>query len=177
MEKREIGNPPGNAGRRSRGERLILFSAVSACLTALAVFSLAGMGIGLDHTSEVDFCVSCHEMRAVYQRWKGSRHSANDAGVVAGCSDCHLPPGLLGWAKTKATQGMKDLYVHYLGSGGIDSFKRAETARQGIVNDSCTQCHRDLFPPTLPRGGFLGHSALKRDSEMKCVSCHRGLHV
>ena len=167
----------GKARRRSRGERLVLFSAASASLTLLAVFSLAGLGIGVDHASEVDFCVSCHEMQAAYQGWKRSRHSTNDAGVVAGCSDCHLPPGLLGWAKTKVIQGTKDVYLHYLGSGGTDPSGQAEAARQRIVNDSCTQCHRDLFPPTLPRGGFLGHSALKRDGEMKCVACHRGLHA
>ncbi|MGQ9370241.1 NapC/NirT family cytochrome c [Azospirillum sp. ST 5-10] len=58
----------------------------------LGILFWGGFNTALEITNNVEFCISCHEMRdTVYQEYKSSVHFQNPSGVRAGCPDCHVP--------------------------------------------------------------------------------------
>ncbi len=154
---------------------------VVAITSALTAFAIGGFYLVLtwsvDFTSSVDFCtVNCHEMEEMFREWRVSSHYDNNTGVVAECSDCHLPTGFLAKLKAKTIFGVRDTYVHYLGDPeNLDRKEMAEMSRHSMTNDSCIKCHKNPFPSGLPRGGFLAHSKGFEGDKGKCVHCHRNI--
>ncbi len=154
---------------------MVLVTAVGTTLGVTLFYIFLTWSVGF--TSSVDFCtVNCHEMTVSFREWQTSSHYDNDTGVVAECSDCHLPTGFVPKIRAKIYYGIRDTLVHYFGDPeNLDRKKLAESAAASITDDSCRQCHKNLFPSGLPRGGFMAHtSALKKETG-KCVSCHRHL--
>lgn len=152
--------------------------AITAIVTALLVGGFyALLTWSVDFTSSVDFCtVKCHEMEEMFRELRVSSHYDNNTGVVAGCSDCHLPTGFLDKLVEKTIVGVRDTYVHFLGDPeSLDRLVMAEMSRKAMTNDSCVKCHKNPFPSGLPRGGFLAHSKGFEGDEGKCVHCHRNI--
>ncbi|GMT42246.1 MAG: hypothetical protein IEMM0002_0657 [bacterium] len=158
---------------KKTNRKLVFFTAAATTsgITALYFFLTWSTGF----TSSVNFCtVNCHEMAVSFREWQTSSHYDNNTGVVAECADCHLPTGFIPKIKAKIFFGIRDTVVHYLGDPeNLDRKVLAEMAAANITDDSCTACHKNLFPSGLPRGGFLAHSRLKEGEKRKCVSCHR----
>ena len=159
-----------------KADRKVVCVTAAATAVVLTVSYLA-VTWSVGFTSSVAFCTAnCHEMVGVYREWRTSSHYNNDAGVVAECADCHLPPGLLPQLRTKLYHGVKDTLVHYLGDPNrLDRKQLAESAAARISDASCTACHKNLFPAVLPRGGLLAHSRYEEGEERRCVDCHRHL--
>lgn len=154
---------------------LVLFTAVGTTISISLFYIFITWSTGF--TSSVDFCsVNCHEMSPAFREWQTSSHYDNSTGVVAECADCHLPPAFLPKMKAKIYFGIRDTVAHYLGDPeNLDRKKLAIEAAKNISDASCTQCHKNMFPSGLPRGGFLAHSRLKAGEKGKCVDCHRQL--
>lgn len=165
----------GNKVLRKANSKLVLITTAITTLGVTTLYIFLTWSVGF--TSSVDFCtVNCHEMAVSYREWRTSSHYDNNTGVVAECADCHLPTGFLPKIKAKIFFGVRDTVVHYLGDPeNLDRKRLAEMALESITDGSCIQCHKNLFPSGLPRGGFLAHSRLKRGEKGKCVSCHRQL--
>jgi len=153
-------------------------------LALLAVGLAAGAGgigisaVGVHVTSTTSFCMSCHEMRFVAEQgWMHSKHHENPGGVVAGCSDCHVPPELVPklWVKTR--DGLKDTAVHFFGESDpekMDWDALAASARSKIHESACTRCHGNLTPKGASIKALVAHRENGRMDEPKsCLECHR----
>jgi len=131
----------------------------------------------LHMTSTPGFCMRCHEMKIVgEQGWKLSPHYSNSKGVVAGCGDCHIPPGFLPMIWTKTRDGSKDIFVHFLGES--DPYKMnweelGKKARGKIYDSSCSKCHINLTPKGAEIKTIVAHRAyLAMKDRKKCLDCH-----
>ncbi|MEE8432336.1 MAG: NapC/NirT family cytochrome c [Candidatus Desulfatibia sp.] len=132
------------------------------------------------YSSTTEFCISCHEMVEPYEQYKASVHYSNKHGVVAECADCHFPVGSFNKWYTKITQGAKDSFMHLiLDPDEIDHEKWRYAAVKKIKSESCQQCHKNLLPPELSKGGLIAHRAfLKGEVNQTCLYCHENLvHV
>ncbi len=171
----------GEAGSSRRRK----WAAVIALLAAGSVIGAAGFLAGnyaVHYTGSVDFCVSCHEMRVVAEQgWMQSSHYRNDAGVVASCTDCHVPPEseYLTMLWVKARDGTKDVYVHFLGESDperMDWEHLTESAREKIHESSCVKCHGNLTARGFPEKTLSAHREYERlagtAEHESCFDCH-----
>lgn len=148
--------------------------------TFVLIFFYSFTMLSFYYSSTNYFCsTQCHEMVKPYQEYLMSSHYDNDKGVVADCADCHLPPGLVDKWFVKTKQGVRDTLVHLFGDpDNIDHNKLKISARKNIHPGSCMKCHKNLFPSSLPRGGFKAHRAFENREVDSCVDCHINLvHV
>lgn len=144
---------------------------------AAGVLAVAIGAIGVALTSSNAFCMSCHEMRVVAEQgWMHSKHYNNRGGVVAGCSDCHVPPSLFPklWVKTR--DGLKDVWVHFFGQSDptkMDWEALAKSARSKIYQSSCEKCHQNLEPEGASLKALVAHRENKRaEKPQSCLECH-----
>lgn len=145
-----------------------------------------GFNTFMEYSNRLEFCVSCHEMRAfVFEEYKQSVHWSNRSGVRAVCADCHVPrewgPKL--WRKIQATY--KELPHKVLGTIGTpEKFeaKRAELAEsvwaamKATDSRECRNCHgweAMAKASQLPRAQEKHREA--RDEGKTCIDCHQGI--
>ncbi|WP_424943147.1 pentaheme c-type cytochrome TorC [Aliiroseovarius crassostreae] len=145
-----------------------------------------GFNTAMEATNEMEFCISCHEMRDnVYEEYKHSPHFMNASGVGAVCSDCHVPkawgPKVL--RKIKASY---ELYGHFV-TGVIDTPEKFEAHRAEMAqrvwatmkaNDSleCRNCHAVEhmdFKLQDPKAAELMQAGFERGDT--CIDCHKGI--
>ncbi|MDR3416176.1 MAG: NapC/NirT family cytochrome c, partial [Nevskia sp.] len=138
----------------------------------------------VEHTSELEFCVSCHSMQVPYQEYQASPHFMNASGVRATCSDCHVPrspiPKL--WAKALAAN---DVVQEVLGT--IDTPEKYESNRLRMAKivwarmeetDSreCRSCHTqsamDVHKQTKPNVDQMTKGLAEGQT---CINCHKGI--
>jgi nitrate/TMAO reductase-like tetraheme cytochrome c subunit len=149
----------------------------------------AGMASVLEYTSTTQFCISCHEMRTVYQEYKLSSHYANAAGVRASCGDCHYPEH--DWIKMvirKSSAGAKDIYHHLRGT--LATPEQFEAERRALAekvwarmegNDSlaCRNCHSKVQSTAMElakqqrRAQTMHREAIEK--KQTCIDCHKGI--
>ncbi len=144
---------------------------------AAGIIAVAIGGIGVAMTSSTSFCISCHEMRVVAEQgWMHSKHYNNRGGVVAGCSDCHVPPDLVAklWVKTR--DGLKDVWVHFLGQSDptkMDWAALGKSARSKVYQSACEKCHQNLEPEGASIKALVAHRENPRAERPKsCLECH-----
>lgn len=149
---------------------------VGAVILGGAVTLFSSFAIHASGTPE--FCMSCHEMRVVgEQGWMRSPHYRNERGVVAQCSDCHVPPELAHMLWVKSRDGLTDIFVHTFGESDphrMDWDHLAETAREKIYDSSCLRCHQNLDDRGMSVSAIVAHrenALIERPK--KCVTCHR----
>ncbi|MDH5378551.1 MAG: NapC/NirT family cytochrome c [Gammaproteobacteria bacterium] len=161
----------------------IIFSVTALVLIGALVGGIT-IGTVVQNTSTQEYCVSCHEMKALEVELKQTAHYKNASGVRATCADCHVPEDWTSklWAKTKA---VKDLYYHVLGK--IDTAEEFEQHRLEMAqtvwkqmektdSETCRNCH--------------SFSAMKLEKQTKaaqlehkdailagqtCIKCHKGI--
>jgi len=163
---------------------------------ALGTLLIAGFAVGIAfaagfngfvaHTNTMDFCTSCHEMRAfVYEEYQQSVHWKSASGVRPECSDCHVPKswGAKMWRKFQATY--VELPNHLLGK--IDTREKFEAHRLEMAqsvwagmkaddSEGCRSCH-DVNVMALdeqrPRARAQ-HADMAKDGQT-CIDCHKGI--
>ena len=158
---------------RIRGMTILSFSAG-------AVVIIVAIGItswSVEYSSRDTFCMSCHEMRIVgEQGWMKSIHYNNEAGVVATCSDCHIPHSLFPKLYVKARDGSKDVFVHFFGESDpytMDWNHLSGNARSKIYDGSCRHCHKNLTPIGASIKAIEAHREYLRNQEAAgCMDCH-----
>ncbi len=157
---------------RFSSKRLVFLTSVMVIFAVLFLFNFTTWTVG--YTSSEKFCIGCHEMKNSYRDWKTSSHYDSQSGVVASCADCHLPTDMASKIKVKMIAGFRDTFMHYFGNPEkLDFQELAKKARKNIRDDSCTKCHKNLFPALITKGGLIAHRALEMGEKKKCVDCHQ----
>ena len=125
-------------------------------------------------------CMMCHVHPHVENSWKLSKHVNNGSGVKTHCVACHLPPQTNTWKhySAKAKLGMKDVWS-YLTKDSADfnweTKSELEHAVKYIHNESCKECHQNLFPEGITDDGVTAHlyyDENEKKLDLQCISCH-----
>ncbi len=154
------------------------FYLISGLIIGLAI------AVGLYQTSVYfstnESCMMCHVHPHVEDSWKQSVHMNNGSGTKVNCVDCHLPPKNNTWDHytAKAKLGIKDVWG-YLTKDSIDfdweKKSELEEAIKYIPNESCKECHHNLFPQGITDEGITAHLYYDENEEkldLQCISCH-----
>lgn len=130
-------------------------------------------------SSSNESCMSCHAHPESDASYKQSYHHNNGSGTKTDCAACHLPPkGTFKYACTKAKMGIKDVWSNMTkDTKTIDWSRKSELEyAQGIVfNESCKECHINLFPQGITDDGITAHLYYEDNEEklgLQCISCH-----
>ena len=130
-------------------------------------------------SSSNDSCMSCHAHPESDASYKQSYHHMNSSGTKTDCAQCHLPPkGTFKYAYTKVRMGIKDVWAHLTkDTESIDWSRKGELeyAQNIVFNESCKECHINLYPEGITDQGITAHLYYD-DNEQKlnlqCISCH-----
>lgn len=169
---------------RSPSVRYSLLTLLSLGFVSGIVF-WGGFNTGMEATNELEFCISCHEMRDnVYQEYKKTIHYSNRTGVRAVCSDCHVPKD---WTHKiiRKVQASKELYGKVMGTIATkEKFeaKRLQLARNEWArmkaSDSreCRNCHsfEGMDVSKQRQRAQKQHENAKADKQT-CIDCHKGI--
>ena len=130
-------------------------------------------------SSSNESCTSCHAHPESDASWKLSYHHNNGSGTKTDCAACHLPPkGTFKYARTKAKMGIKDVWSHLTKDPAeIDWNAKGELeyAQTIVYNESCKECHVNLFPEGITDDGITAHLYYEENEEklgLQCISCH-----
>ena len=151
--------------------------------------ALAGLVVGVSvmivantfwvRSSSNDSCMSCHAHPESDASWKQSYHHNNSSGTKTDCAACHLPPkGSFKYAKAKAKAGIKDVWSYLTKDlETIDWTRKSELdyAQTIVYNESCKECHINLFPQGINDDGITAHLYYEENEEqlnLQCISCH-----
>ena len=169
---------------RYSSERKKYFFKSKAFILFLGLFLGAGIMITLYKTSVYfstdESCMMCHVHPHVENSWKLSKHVNNGSGVKTHCVACHLPPQTNTWKhySAKAKLGMKDVWS-YLTKDSADfnweTKSELEHAVKYIPNESCKECHQNLFPEGITDDGVTAHlyyDENEKKLDLQCISCH-----
>ncbi|MDR2954079.1 MAG: SUMF1/EgtB/PvdO family nonheme iron enzyme [Prevotella sp.] len=125
-------------------------------------------------------CMICHVHPHVEDSWKQSVHMANKSGTKVNCVDCHLPPKNNTWDHytAKAKLGIRDLWG-YLTKDSTDfdwdRMSELDYAVTYIPNESCKECHHNLFPDGATDDAVIAHLYYEENEKklnLQCISCH-----
>ncbi|MBE0653116.1 MAG: SUMF1/EgtB/PvdO family nonheme iron enzyme [Bacteroidales bacterium] len=150
-------------------------------LTGIIIGSLLMIGGkgAIRHTSTNEYCQSCHIHTDADGAWPKSTHYHNESGVVVGCVECHLPPeGSIKYLATKVKTGLHDLYAFHFKdheSFNWEQKSQLEHAVKIVFNESCLDCHQNLFPKGLTEEGGTAHLYYEQNAEklnLQCINCH-----
>jgi nitrate/TMAO reductase-like tetraheme cytochrome c subunit len=150
----------------------------------LVCFLAAGSLLVLEATEplgEPEACISCHEMKPVYDRWAKSSHHDNPSGVEVTCIACHLPPREDHFAHLagKTHKGASHAWTHFFGK--YDEKTSRQLVLDTLPNERCTHCHDNLAAkPSTPAVGAVHTWSLEEPAENRlhaCVACHDHLHT
>lgn len=130
-------------------------------------------------SSSNDSCMSCHAHPESDASYKQSYHHNNGSGTKTDCAACHLPPkGTFKYAYTKARMGIKDVWANLTkDTETIDWSRKSELeyAQKIVFNESCKECHVNLFPEGVTDDGITAHLYYEDNEEklgLQCISCH-----
>lgn len=131
-------------------------------------------------SSSNEACAQCHVHPHSEDSWKQSVHYNNGSGTKTDCAACHLPPaGTFDYFKAKAKTGMKDAWVYLTTKDkeniDWDSKGEMEHAVKIVYNESCKECHVNLFPKGITDDGISAHLYYEENEEkldLQCISCH-----
>jgi formylglycine-generating enzyme len=161
-------------GRTSAGRRTKVWYFIIGIL--FSFFLLISAKQVLKFTSTDKYCMSCHIHPSADQSWKLSTHYNNKSGNIVHCVECHLPPEGHGYLLAKSKHGLKDAYGYFLkDSSKIDWEKKKllENAKGFVYENSCTECHQNLFPVTLSVNGGNAHLFYSTSKDpLNCINCH-----
>lgn len=132
------------------------------------------------YLSSDESCMICHVHPHVEESWKLSSHVNNGSGVKVHCVDCHLPPVYNSWDhySAKAKLGLKDLWGFLVKDSADfdwDLKSQLEHAVKYIPNESCKDCHQNLFPQGITDEGITAHlyyDENEKKLDLQCISCH-----
>lgn len=143
-------------------------------------------GAAVEHSNTLEFCGSCHEMKAfVYEEYTKTIHYQSATGVRAICSDCHVPKSFIPKMIRKIQASLNEVPKHLLGT--IDTAEKFEARRPELAqhvwdemkaNDSqaCRNCHnRDAMALAMQKPRARGQHEDAIASGETCIDCHKGI--
>jgi cytochrome c nitrite reductase small subunit len=149
---------PGEPGPRRGPARLLiaLVVAVGAALGIGAYTFVYARGASY-FTNDPAACVNCHVMREQYDGWIAGSHRA-----VAGCNDCHTPPGTIAKYATKALNGFWHSFAFT--TGRFHEPIQITARNHGVTESACRHCHADVVQAMDAGRGRTG--------QLTCTGCH-----
>jgi cytochrome c-type protein NapC len=132
---------------------------------------------GIQNTSSVEFCTTCHSKDPASESYRSDVHGGRSVhGVQAGCSDCHLPhDSPLNFMLAYWRRLVGDTWVELIHGSESTDWKALRGDRESYVFDSgCLGCHRNLLN-AFPRrtDAYAAHKPyFLEETQNKCVSCH-----
>jgi formylglycine-generating enzyme required for sulfatase activity/nitrate/TMAO reductase-like tetraheme cytochrome c subunit len=161
--------------RTGKGKGILFLSGL-----LLGMILITGLYLTSEYFSTDQSCLICHVHPHVENTWKLSKHVNNRSGTRVHCIDCHLPPRHDTWAHytAKARLGLKDLWgLVVKDSAGYDweRMSELEHAVTYIPNQSCKECHQNLFPQGVTDDAITAHLYYEENEErlnLQCISCH-----
>ena len=130
----------------------------------------------MKYTSTDKYCMSCHIHPTADQSWKLSTHYNNKSGNIVHCVDCHLPQEGNGYLYAKAKHGLKDAYGYFFKDSSEINWQKKkllENAHGFVYENSCKECHQNLFPVTLSVNGGNAHLFYTTSKDpLNCINCH-----
>ena len=148
--------------------------------------SIVGIGIAVSlyqtsvYFSTDESCMMCHVHPHAENSWKLSKHYNNLSGTKVHCVDCHLPPKNDTWNhySAKMKLSMHDLWA-YLTKDSADfdwnKLSESDQAVTYISNESCKECHHNLFPEKITDEAITAHlyyEGNENKMNLQCISCH-----
>lgn len=157
--------------------KLFIFGAVGVFIGILFSF---GVYEGLHLTSNDKFCVSCHEMRPMVSAYHSDVHGGSGkTGIKASCVSCHLPQNnIFNNIFTKASNGAKEVGIHFFGDpDSIDWYEMRTHRKDFVYDEGCINCHTNYKTnASISEKGRQMHahyeSLLDTNKEIGCASCH-----
>jgi formylglycine-generating enzyme required for sulfatase activity/nitrate/TMAO reductase-like tetraheme cytochrome c subunit len=133
----------------------------------------------MHHFGTDEYCESCHVHPHTFDSWKLSSHYNNESGVRVHCIECHLPPkGNFYHFKEKARTGLHDLWAYWTKDSADFNWeqkRQLDYAVEIVYNESCKECHINLFPKGLTDEGGTAHLYYETNEKklnLQCISCH-----
>lgn len=132
------------------------------------------------HFSTDQSCMMCHVHPHVEDSWKLSKHVNNGSGVKTHCVSCHLPPEQDTWKhySAKARLGMRDVWAYLTKDSADFDWERKSELEQAVTyipNESCKECHQNLFPEGITNEAITAHLYYEENEkklDLQCISCH-----
>jgi cytochrome c-type protein NapC len=183
--------PEKRPGVIKRAWRVLISPSKFSFLGIASTFFFAGIllwngfWVGLDTTSTMEFCTSCHSMQVNLEEYKKTAHWQNRSGVRADCAACHVPHHNLGAKLIRKMWGITDVIGEMAGT--IDTPDKYEARRMQMAqaewdrykangSAQCRGCH-DFDAMSLEKQGltrFNKHQKAKADGQT-CMDCHKGI--
>ena len=130
----------------------------------------------IEITSTNASCEICHVHPHVFNSWKLSLHAKTKSGVQIGCVECHLPPKGHGYLKEKVKAFARDAYGYIFKDSADfnwDAKSTLEMAQHFVFDQSCINCHVNLFPLTITKAGQDAHLYYtQKKDQILCINCH-----
>lgn len=169
---------------RSPAARYSILTLLAGGFVAGIIF-WGGFNTAMEATNELEFCISCHEMKnTVYQEYKKTIHYANRTGVRAVCSDCHVPKD---WThkvlrKIRASGEVWGKITGTIATPEKFEAKRLELAQREWArmkaSDSreCRNCHsfEGMNTDMQKQRARKSHESALEDKQT-CIDCHKGI--
>jgi cytochrome c-type protein NapC len=160
--------------------KVIILLTVGVLLGVALTLSFNG---ALHYTSTDRFCLSCHNHQIPFDELTATKHWQNSAGIVAHCSDCHIPHEF-GPKMLRKLAAVKEVYGQV--TGVIDSNEKYLAHRQEMKaseiarlksNDSaeCRNCHLAAHMNLSSQSPVAQRMHKKLDLGMTCIDCHQGI--
>jgi cytochrome c-type protein NapC len=150
-----------------------------------AAIAAAWMGTEtmIEQTSDAEFSTTCHTMEPMAIAHTRSKHGGdNPAGLVAECTDCHLPhDNAANHLFAKATTGLRDLWAQTIYPiHKPDWIGKLEERADYVYDSGCLHCHSALERATTDDpAASAAHSAYFANAAgdggegpSSCVDCH-----
>ena len=135
----------------------------------------------IHHTSDAEFCGSCHAMKPIKMAYDNDIHGGNNPfGFRAKCADCHLPhDGTLHYLWAKQMSGLHDtISAIFKDPSKIDWDKNRDRRAEFVYDSGCLSCHTRLT--TSPQMADWKKEVHKRyfkykdnNENFRCVNCHQ----
>jgi len=125
-------------------------------------------------------CMMCHVHPHVEDSWKLSKHMDNGSGTRVHCVDCHLPPKSNTWDHytAKLHLGVRDVWGYLTKDSADFDWERLSELDHAVTyipNESCKECHYNLFPTGITDDGITAHLYYEENEKklnLNCISCH-----
>jgi cytochrome c-type protein NapC len=161
----------------------VLAIALASLLTGVILWG--GFNTFMEATNDLEFCISCHEMRDnVYTEYKKTLHYSNRVGVRAICSDCHVPKSW-GHKLMRKIAATRELYDKVIGH--VDTPEKFEEHRMEMASrewarmkasDSreCRNCHSfDAMRKQVDKLPVYKKHMEAKENGKTCIDCHKGI--
>ena len=162
--------------KKGNRKKLILITCIGVFLGILIMLPVHNVYV---QSSNNESCMSCHVHPHAEDSWLLSSHYNGKSGTKTSCVACHLPPdGTFHHSKAKIKTGVKDVWSYlFKDTADIDweAKKELDYARKIVYNESCLDCHVQLFPPSLSEDGITAHFYYEQNAkklDLQCISCH-----